>query len=137
MNFKRLCFASLCLMMTGTMAAITSGSYLIKSHNGKYLTENSSTRALVCSDRRSGSEWRIAAMNGTAARTVTIPLSFLSEGRHEVTIYEDDPQASTTTHVAVRKQIVNCRSTRNRQIHRPSSITLNLQPSGGAVLLIK
>ena len=82
--------------------------------------------------RRSGEDWFVGAMTNTEARTVTIPTDFLPKGRYEVTIYEDDPQAQTATHVAVRKQTINNKSTK-----RQSSITLHLQPSGGAALHFK
>src|SRR5207247_7349800 len=46
--------------------------------------------------RRSGDRWFVAAMNGPAARTVRVPLSFLGSGRYTafaVTDNLDDPAA--------------------------------------------
>lgn len=103
--------------------------------------------------RRVGNEWYVGAMTNTQARTVSIPTRptpapsrnggessglnennalLLPEGKYEVTIYEDDPSGQSPTHVAVRKQTINIKSTK-----RQSSITLHLQPSGGAALHFK
>lgn len=84
--------------------------------------------------RRSGNDWFVGAMTNDEARSVTIPTDFLPAGKYEVTFYTDDPTVNTNTHVAVTKQIVNCRSA-NRKSMKP--ITLQLQPSGGAVLHFK
>lgn len=82
--------------------------------------------------RRSGEEWYVAAMTNNEARTVTIPTDFLEEGkRYTVTIYNDDPTVNTRTKVSARSQIVICKSS-NRKLNKP--LTLQLQPSGGAVL---
>ena len=46
------------------VAAITSGNYLVKSYNGKCLTENVNSKALLCSDRTDGNYaqvWTITA----------------------------------------------------------------------------
>ena len=85
--------------------------------------------------RRKGADWYVAAMTNNEAREVSIPSNFLPNGRYEVTIYEDDPQAQTATHVAVRKQIVNYKSANHKSA--ASSINLHLQPFGGAVMHIK
>lgn len=80
--------------------------------------------------RRKGSDWYVAAMTNTEGRIVTIhPADFLSSGKWQATIYNDDPDAGTSTKVGVRSKIVNCKSS-NRKL----SIALKLQPSGGAVL---
>ena len=77
--------------------------------------------------RRSGEDWYVAAMTNNEARTVTIPTDFLKEGkRYTVTVYNDDPTATTRTKVSVRSQAVN------RKSKKP--ITLQLLPSGGAAL---
>jgi alpha-glucosidase len=40
--------------------------------------------------RRSGSSWFVAAVNGPTARTVRIPLSFLSKGRYQTLVVRDN-----------------------------------------------
>ena len=48
----RTLFTSLLLLIVGAMsAAITSGYYRVVSYNGKYLTENTSSHKLVCSEK--------------------------------------------------------------------------------------
>jgi alpha-glucosidase len=39
--------------------------------------------------RRSGTTWFVAAMNGPSARTVRVPLSFLSRGQHQLLVAKD------------------------------------------------
>ena len=75
--------------------------------------------------RRKGTDWYVAAMTNTEGRTVTItPADFLTAGKWQTTIYNDDPSVDTSTKVGVT----------NRIVHGKSSIRLQLQPSGGAVL---
>lgn len=75
--------------------------------------------------RRSGEEWFVAAMTNTEARTVTIPTEFMENGkRYAVTIYNDDPAVNTRTKVSVKTITIKA----------GKPITLQLQPSGGAVL---
>ena len=45
---------------------------------------------LVLFARRKGNVWFLAAMNGPAARSVAVPLSFLSAGRHQSTLVRDN-----------------------------------------------
>ena len=75
--------------------------------------------------RRKGTDWYVAAMTNTEGRTVTItPADFLTAGKWQTTIYNDAPSVDTSTKVGVTNRIVHCKS----------SIRLQLQPSGGAVL---
>ena len=75
--------------------------------------------------RRSGEEWFVAAMTNNEARTVTIPTNFLEDGkRYTVTIYNDDPTTNTKTKVSVKSVAIMA----------GRSISISLQPSGGAAL---
>ena len=78
--------------------------------------------------RRSGDEWFVGAMNGLAARDITIDTSsFLQKGKkYRVEIYNDDPALKTRTQVASSEITVKGGKT----------IKLHLQPSGGAALRI-
>jgi alpha-glucosidase len=49
--------------------------------------------------RRKGDVWFLAAMNGPAARSITVPLSFLSAGRHQSTLVRDDAPDGSTVRV--------------------------------------
>ena len=75
--------------------------------------------------RRSGEEWYVAAMTNTEARMVTIPTDLLEEGkRYTVTIFNDDPAVNTRTKVSVKTITIKA----------GKSITLQLQPCGGATM---
>ncbi len=61
--------------------------------------------------RRSGEEWFIGAMNSGQARTLDVPLNFLSPGRNYTAhIYADDPQATTRTRVRIEQQPVDVKT---------------------------
>lgn len=77
--------------------------------------------------RRSGSDWYVAAMTNSEGRTVTIPTSdFLSDGIYTIELYYDDVKATTATKVSVK----------TIRLKAGKPVTLQLQPSGGAVLHI-
>jgi alpha-glucosidase len=74
---------------------------------------------LVLLARRKGDIWFLAAMNGPGARTIQVPLSFLSAGSYQAALVRDDaPDGST---VRVESGVLTPKST----------ITLNLQAGGG------
>ncbi|HEY2857343.1 MAG TPA: glycoside hydrolase family 97 protein [Terracidiphilus sp.] len=55
--------------------------------------------------RRSGKAWYVGAITNWDARTVSVPLSFLPEGRYTAEIYADAPDAGTNPmHTAFSKQ---------------------------------
>jgi len=74
---------------------------------------------LVLLARRKGDIWFLAAMNGPAARTIEVPLSFLAAGRYRsISVRDDAPDGST-----VRVE---------SGAHTPKdTITLNLRAGGG------
>ena len=61
---------------------------------------------LVLFARRKGDVWFLAVMNGPDARTIAIPLSFLSAGRYQGALVRDDAPDGSTVRVesAVRTQ---------------------------------
>ena len=74
---------------------------------------------LVLLARRTGDIWFLAAMNGPGARTILVPLSFLSAGSYRSALVRDDaPDGST---VRVESSVLTPKNT----------ITLNLQAGGG------
>lgn len=77
--------------------------------------------------RRSGRDWYVGAMTNTDGRKVTIPTDFLSKGKYQVEIFNDDPTLTTRTKV----------SAKTITIKTGKPITLQLQPSGGAALHFK
>ena len=74
--------------------------------------------------RRSGDDWFVGCMTNKDARTVSIPTDFLPKGKYEVEIYNDDPTLNTQTKVKSEKI----------KMKSGKTITLQLQPSGGASL---
>lgn len=77
--------------------------------------------------RRSGDDWFVGAMTNKDARTVSIPTDFLSKGKYEVEIYNDDPTLNMQT--KVKSEMIKVKSGK--------AIILQLQPSGGAALHFK
>ena len=76
--------------------------------------------------RRSGNEWFVGAMNGLAARDITIhTVDFLQKGKkYRVEIYNDDPSLKTRTNVS--STVVTIKAGKQMKLH--------LLPSGGAAL---
>ncbi|WAC58731.1 glycoside hydrolase family 97 protein [Brevundimonas sp. SL130] len=73
--------------------------------------------------RRKGRDWYVGAMTNANARTVTLPLDFLGRGRFDATVYADTDAPNRT---AISTQPVEAGTT----------LTLALQPSGGAAIRI-
>jgi alpha-glucosidase len=79
--------------------------------------------------RRKGTDWYVAAMTNTEARTISISTGFLNKGeKYVVECYNDNPAVDSPTHVEC--SLLNIRAGKK-------PIVLNLQPSGGAVLHLK
>ena len=76
--------------------------------------------------RRSGDDWFVGAMNGMAARDITLNTSeFLQKGKkYRVEMCNDDPTLNTRTNVASSEITIKA----------GKAIKLHLQPSGGAAL---
>jgi len=72
--------------------------------------------------RRSGEDWFLGAMNGDAARALTIALSFLDEGKdYTAHIYSDDETIPTATHVRIVK----------KRVTSTTVLSAKIAPSGG------
>jgi alpha-glucosidase len=77
--------------------------------------------------RRSGNEWYIGSINGGEQHKVTISLNFLKRGkRYVATVYSDDPNVDTRTHVKVDTITIN----------RKSELIYNLKPNTGFAVRI-
>lgn len=78
--------------------------------------------------RRSGENWYMGTITNTEARTLKVPLTFLTSGKkYEATIYSDDPSVNTRTKVAIRKMKVDASAT----------LDIALTASGGEAVMIK
>lgn len=74
--------------------------------------------------RRSGKRWYVGAMNGDAARTISLPLDFLGGGSWKAELWLDgnSPQA-------IRRE--------TRQVDPDESLGIDLAASGGAVMRLE
>jgi alpha-glucosidase len=72
--------------------------------------------------RRSGSRWYLAAMNGEAPLTLTVPLAFLGQGDWRLRAFADTPESATTP-VSIRETTTSVRAA--------DAVTLTLAPDGG------
>ena len=72
--------------------------------------------------RRKGKDWYVGAMNNEQARSVTIPLGFLGDGKYRLHSWQDG--AIPTSLIEVTKD----------KVAASGSVTLKLTASGGAVL---
>ncbi len=78
--------------------------------------------------RKKGDEWFVGAITNNDAREITIPLSFLEEGKkYRATIYYDDPNLKSRTNVNIKNQIVKCMD----------ELKFGLKPSGGIAIRIE
>ncbi|MBQ9364094.1 MAG: glycoside hydrolase family 97 protein [Bacteroidaceae bacterium] len=75
--------------------------------------------------RRKGNNWYIGAQTNWTARTLTIPLDFLSQGTYEATILADGINAG---HDATDYQILQSTANRNQ------TLTVQLSSGGGYVM---
>jgi alpha-glucosidase len=69
--------------------------------------------------RRRGTDWYLVILNGTAARRLTVPLSFLKDDNYRTLLIRDDPESNA----AVRKEEATLR--------REGSLTIELREGGG------
>lgn len=99
---KKLLTMVLLLMVGAVSAAVSSGTYLIKSHNGKYLTEISSTHALACYDRIEGSYAQVWSLdvNGTGVTIQNVLTNQYVQGSttyYQQWVTTSTPSTFTTT----------------------------------------
>jgi alpha-glucosidase len=71
--------------------------------------------------RRKGGNWYIGAMGNEQAHEVTLPLSFLGDGKFKAKIYEDGAAPTAL-------------SESTREVTKADSLTLKLAPAGGAAI---
>ncbi len=71
--------------------------------------------------RRSGSTWFLAIMNGSTARTIKIPLSFLGGGKYQATLARDLQDNAAAVKIE------------NLSLSRTDSLTIELRAGGGFI----
>lgn len=77
--------------------------------------------------RRAGERWYLAAMNGDAAASLTVPLNFLGRKKWTLQSFADDPKAADYQAVVESTSGVDAKSV----------LTLSLAPGGGFTGIIK
>lgn len=78
--------------------------------------------------RRRGSNWYIGALTNSQERTLHLPLTFLSAGKHfRATIYRDDSGAPTATHVSMQQQIVT----------KDTELNITMPANGGEAIYLE
>jgi alpha-glucosidase len=82
----------------------------------------------IITARRKGKDWFLGAITNTSGRSLSIPLSFLDQGRkYEASIYTDDASVPTATHVRVGQM----------KVAQKTILKAKLWPSGGEAIYIK
>lgn len=70
--------------------------------------------------RRKGGKWYVAGINADHARTVKIPLTFLSGGKYKATIYRDGKPGAKPTDTEVLVETINVDETKTHELYIPS-----------------
>jgi alpha-glucosidase len=80
--------------------------------------------------RRKGDTWFLAALNGTAARDLTVPLDFLSAGQgYRIELFYDDPAVVTVTDVQVETGVIDRNHVIERSVGARKGLTAILTPT--------
>ena len=79
--------------------------------------------------RRNGDNWFIGTINGKKDRQVEIELDFLIPHKeYEATVYYDDPEVLTVTHVGIELMPVNNNSVIDREIKANNGMAIHILP---------
>jgi alpha-glucosidase len=79
--------------------------------------------------RRNGDNWFIGTINGKTDRQVEIELDFLTPNKeYEATVYYDDPEVLTVTHVGIERMSVNNHSVIDREIKANNGMAIHISP---------
>ena len=66
----------------------------------------------ITTARKSGEDWFVGSITNNDARTLTLSLDFLKEGRkYTASVYSDDPSLTTRTKVAIKRKVVDSNQT--------------------------
>jgi alpha-glucosidase len=75
--------------------------------------------------RRSGQDWYVGSMAGTAARTLDIPLSFLGPGPYQAEIWADAYESADYPDRLMKQ---------SRTVTATDTLTAHLAPAGGYIV---
>jgi alpha-glucosidase len=76
--------------------------------------------------RRNGKNWYLAAITGSNARELPVPLKFLGAGNWKATLWEDAPDADQNAGHLVKNE---------KTVRSTDTLQLKLAPSGGTVVI--
>ncbi len=86
---------------------------------------NAEVGAYVAIARRKGTDWYVGSINNSEARTIQVPLNFLSPGNYSAELYSDAPDvAENPNHLTKEIKTVNS----------SDIITIKLSAGGGHVM---
>jgi alpha-glucosidase len=85
---------------------------------------------IVMARKSADNNWLIGAANNEQARTISIPLSFLDDGKYEALIIQDGKEADFRTNK-------ESYTSEKKTVSRLQMIEVKLAPGGGACLLLK
>ncbi len=75
--------------------------------------------------RRKGNDWYVGTINNSTAKTLDIPLSFLSDGNYQAEIYVDAPDNDPNPNHLVKT---------TKEVTKKEVMTINFQAGGGQVM---
>ncbi len=79
--------------------------------------------------RRKNKQWFIGGINGTKERNVTLDFSFLEKGQqYTATVYTDDPEVKTRTHVKIEEIKVTASSKLDLQVRSNNGFAIQIDP---------
>ena len=79
--------------------------------------------------RKKGDEWFIGGINGEQARRLDINFSFLDPGvRYSVSVYSDDPEAKTRTHVRIDRIDADSQTVYDSVLGSNKGIAMHIKP---------
>ncbi len=75
--------------------------------------------------RRKGKEWYIGAINNRDARSINLSLDFIQEGKYNVTVYSDSPDARTNPNLLIKQEKI---------MKSGDNLSINLAGGGGTAI---
>ena len=137
-GYARSSAGSICLLREAPLHAFaTPGSYPRSSRSGlphqgphcldetKGLAGEIGEYAVIA--KRSGEQWYVGAMTNWDERSMDLVLDFVEAGSYQVDIWEDGPKANKNAEDL---------ATRSFALEAGSTLSLNLAPGGGAVIIL-
>jgi len=89
---------------------------------------DASVNAYIVTARRKNNDWYIGAITNHAPRQLTIPLTFLREGKYQATIYADEVNSYTQPNQLV---------IRHQEVTKGTTLLLPTAPGGGFAIQLR